>query len=98
MKTILTMLTKKNKFYKVGTGCQFHGKVDIGRNTILGDYVILGYPKESRILKSQQKKHFSSEKENPTTIGINCRIDSHVIIHEGTLIKDHVIINDRCRI
>ena len=56
MKTILTMLPKKYKFYKVGTGCQFHGKVNIGRNTILGDYVILGYPKESRIIKLQLKK------------------------------------------
>lgn len=98
------MQSKKYKLFKTGKGCKFYGNVKIGRNSILGDYVILGYPKERRLLQLQQRDNLTKSisqsvaNEKQSTIGENCIIDSHVIIHEGTLIKNNVIINDFCRI
>lgn len=99
------MKLEKQKKYTTGFGCQFYGKVKIGRNSVLGNYVVVGYPKENRILQFQQDIDIASEKYpqllhkvKPTVIGTNCKIDSHVVIHEGTLLENNIIIDDFCRI
>ncbi len=91
----------ENKKYIKGTGCQFYGEVDIGAKSVIGNYVILGYPKERRILKLQNtdKEGLKSlPKVDLTRIGLSCGVDSNVIIHEGTIIGNHVFIDDFCRI
>lgn len=90
---------------RLGTGCAFYGEVTFGENTILGDHTIIGYPKESR-LERLQRSHNSTvpsdtspfDTVEPTRIGANCRIASHVVIYEGTQVGDNVSIDDGCRI
>ena len=90
---------------RLGAGCTFYGDVTFGENTILGDHVVIGYPKELR-LEEFQRGHDCVVPSNtplfdavkPTRIGANCRIASHIVIYEGTQVRDGVSIDDHCRI
>ncbi len=97
--------TEKVRLLRRGIGCFFYGRVGFGERTIIGDYVVIGYPKESRLEKLQQtgtsetsliSSTFNAVK--PTTVGAHCRIASHVVIYEGTQIGNNVSIDDFCRV
>ena len=90
---------------RIGRGCQFYGKVNLGRNTILGDHIVIGYPKEARVQLIQQRGNLDESQiqsafsdVTPTTIGSECRIASQVVIYEGTSVGDGVSMDDRSRI
>lgn len=67
-----------------------YGKVSFGKDCIVGEYSIIGYP----YVETEE----SFEKPDKTFIGNKCIIGSHVIIHEGTAIGDATSIEDYCRI
>lgn len=67
-----------------------YGKVSFGKDCIVGEYSIIGYP----YIESEE----SFEKPDKTFIGNKCIIGSHVIIYEGTAIGDATSIEDYCRI
>jgi len=89
----------------LGVGCRFYGNATLGKKAIVGDYVVIGYPKEIR-LEEFQHSHDPAvpsgtspfDAVKPTIIGANCRIASHIVIYEGTKIGDNVSIDDFCRI
>jgi len=72
-----------------------YGKVEIGKNTIIGKYTELGSPKESRFSESTQ---IHSKDIVKVSIGANCNIGSFVKIYEGTRIKNNVYVSDYTRI
>lgn len=90
---------------RTGEGCTSYGEVTFGDNTILGDHVVIGYPRESRLEEFQRDHGFADPSElspfemvRSTKIGANSRIASHAVIYEGTKVGDDVSIDDGCRI
>lgn len=95
----------RGKPLRIGGDCKFYGDVTLGRNTVLGDHIVIGYPKEERVRgiqdagnldESQVRSAFSAVE--PTTVGSGCRIAAQVVIYEGTNIGSEVSIDDRSRI
>ena len=79
-----------------------HSEIEFGKNVVIGDYVVLGYPKETRI---EEARHHVLEgvsslvvKPAPTSIGEATCIGSHVVVGEGTRISNGVCIEDFCRL
>lgn len=90
---------------RFGAGCTFYGEVIFGENTILGDHVVIGYPKEMRLEEFQHSHDRAVPSDTSpfdavksTKIGANCLIASHIVIYEGTQVGDNVSIDDCCRI
>lgn len=67
-----------------------YGDVSIGRDSIVGEYSIIGYP----YVESED----SFKNIAKTFVGNECVIGSYVIIYEGTKIDDATYIEDYCRI
>lgn len=67
-----------------------YGKVSFGKNCIVGEYSIFGYP------YVESEKSFNGI--DKTLIGNNCVIGSHVLIYEGATIGNETSIEDYCRI
>lgn len=70
---------------------KLYGDVDIGKECIVGEYTVIGYP--------HAESNYSFESKNiKTIIGNNCHIGSYVIIYGGSKICDGTKIEDFCRI
>jgi acetyltransferase-like isoleucine patch superfamily enzyme len=76
--------------------------IEFGTGVVVGDYAVLGYPKEARIKEAQQATVKSGHGLNigpaPTYIGEQSYIASHVVVGEGTRIGNNVVIEDFCRL
>lgn len=66
-------------------------------STVVGEYCVLGYPKEER-LRAEQQKPGSALIGEPVRVGANCLVANHVVIHEGVQIGAGCVIEDRVRI
>lgn len=75
---------------KIPRSVKKYGKVTFGRECIVGEYTIIGYPWVESV------KSFDRIKKS--SIGKKCIIGSHVTIYEGVKIGDNVFIEDNCRI
>ncbi|MFR3043072.1 MAG: hypothetical protein ACLTMV_07005 [Thomasclavelia spiroformis] len=74
---------------------KFYGNVILGENVTIGDFSVIGYPKELKIIENP---HFQEISINDTRIGNNCKIRSHVAINEGTELRNNIYIDEFCRI
>jgi acetyltransferase-like isoleucine patch superfamily enzyme len=74
-----------------------YGPVTVGSGTLMGEYCVLGFPKEAR-LRLLANAAGQSEPGSPIVIGENCLIFNHVVVYEGTWIGDGTVIEDRVRI
>ena len=90
---------------RIGAGCTFYGEVALGHNAVIGDNVVVGYPKEAALEEFQRgsdppqpNRQSPFDAVAPTTIGSRCRIGSQVVLYEGTQLGDSVSIDDCCRI
>lgn len=89
----------------VGKNSKFYSNLKIGKGTIIGNNVVIGYPKEA-IIEQIQKFNKSdsidmdldSLKLDRTHIGEYCRIASNVVIYSGAFIGNNVSVDDFCRI
>jgi acetyltransferase-like isoleucine patch superfamily enzyme len=68
-----------------------YGNVQFGKECIVGEYTIIGYPcvESRKSFKPRNKK---------TSIGSKCIIGNYVVIYEGAKIGDGTRIEDFCRI
>lgn len=76
---------------------QLYAPTDIDASTILGRHCVIGYPKEER-LRAEQRKRGSAAAGKLVTVGADCLIGNHAIIHEGVDVHDGCVIEDQVRI
>lgn len=87
-----------------GNNGKFYGGVNIGEFAVIGNNVIIGYPKEKLIEELQKGNNkftnfnIDNIKSKDTLIGDYCRIASNVVIYAGASIGNNVSIDDFCRI
>lgn len=74
-----------------------YSPVRVDSSSAIGQYCVLGYPKEER-LRAEQQKPGSALIGEPVTVGPNCLVANHVVIHEGVQIGADCTIEDRVRI
>ncbi len=68
-----------------------YGNVQFGKECIVGEYAIIGYP------HVESKKSFKPQNIK-TSIGNKCVLGNHVVIYKGAKIGDETRIDDFCRI
>lgn len=66
-------------------------------STIVGEHCVIGYPKEER-LRAEQRNPGSALPGKLVTVGADCLIGNHAVIHEGVHVRDGCMIEDRVRI
>ncbi len=74
-----------------------YSAVHVDDSTAVGEQCVLGYPKEER-LRAEQREAGSAGTAEPVSVGPNCLIANHVVIHEGVQIGADCVIEDRVRI
>lgn len=72
--------------------------INWGNNVLLGAYVVLGHPKDSRLEDWQVGVDSCASEPEPLTIGDSCRIASHSIIGEGTSLGPGVVLEEYSRV
>jgi acetyltransferase-like isoleucine patch superfamily enzyme len=69
-----------------------------GNRVLLGAYVVLGQPKDSRLEDWQVSANACASEPEPLSIGDSCRIASHSIIGEGTSLGSGVVLEEHSRV
>lgn len=69
-----------------------------GNGVLLGAYVVLGQPKDSRLEDWQVRVNACASAPEPLTIGDSCRIASHSMIGEGTSLGPGVVLEEYSRV
>ncbi len=77
-----------------------YGNVVLAANAIVGDFVVLGYPKEARIEQHRYNRNalWSELSQITTTIEADTIIGNHVAVGEGTIIRAASVLEDGCRL
>ncbi|MGW0660106.1 hypothetical protein [Streptodolium elevatio] len=74
-----------------------YAPVHVDGSSVIGEFCVLGYPKEAR-LRAEQRKPGSETAGDSVAIGPTCLVANHVVIHEGVRIASECVIEDRVRI
>ncbi|WP_086820208.1 DapH/DapD/GlmU-related protein [Allokutzneria sp. NRRL B-24872] len=74
-----------------------YAPVRIDASSAVGEFCVLGYPKEER-LRAEQQVPGSVMIGEPVTVGPNCLVANHVVIHEGVHVGAGCVVEDRVRI
>src|SRR3972149_5708392 len=81
-----------------------YGEVSLGQDVWIGEYCVIGCPKEENIRFHFESKRGLNSIVAPVRISDRCIIGNHVCIYEGveisskTYIEDHVRIGYNCKI
>lgn len=74
-----------------------YAPVKIDESSIVGEHCVFGYPKEEQ-LRTEQRKPGSAATGKPVTVGADCLVGNHAVVHEGVQIAAGCVIEDRVRI
>lgn len=74
-----------------------YGPVHVDGSSVIGEYCVLGYPKEARLRAAQQEPGLAGPGDH-VVVGPGCLIANHVVIHEGVRVAADCVIEDRVRI
>jgi acetyltransferase-like isoleucine patch superfamily enzyme len=69
------------------TGHSLYGRMSVGQGTVIGEYCVLGCPKEARLRDP-------SAGEAAPVVGERCLIFHHVVVYEGSRITDDCVLED----
>jgi acetyltransferase-like isoleucine patch superfamily enzyme len=69
-----------------------HGPPAMGAGTVVGEYCVLGYPKEARLRSAPVGA------PQPVVIGERCLIFNRVVVYEGVRIGDDCVLEDGVRV
>lgn len=74
-----------------------YGHVSLDPSSVVGEYCVLGCPKESR-LRTLSSDPGSASKGAPVHIGADCLLFHHVTVYEGVSIGAGCVLEDRVRL
>lgn len=74
-----------------------YGPVRIAGSSVVGEYCVLGYPKEER-LRNGQSQAGSAAAGKSVVIGERCLVFNHVVLYEGVQLGDECVVEDRVRV
>ena len=75
-----------------------YGQVAIGRKTWVGNYCVIGYPKEKSIVKHLTEEAKLDDIVAPVNISAKCILGNYVCIYEGVQISSGTVVEDYVRV
>lgn len=70
-----------------------YGHTRVAESVVIGSFVVLGYPKEARLVDSA-----AAPEPDAVQVGDRCMIGNQVTVTEGTVLETDVILEDHVRI